>query len=111
MAREAPLPPKRPSLERNQVHGFIVFVTKALDTGQPQRTRPAMTTLEKVTEKLDEIASRASTRRDVGQLVDALRSAVSTIAMLGAPPTRMTAKERLKVCDDAIERIARELGG
>ena len=71
----------------------------------------AMTTIEKITEKLDEIASRASNRRrDVGQLVDALRVAVSTIAMLGAPPTRMTPNERLKVCDDAIERIARELG-
>ena len=70
-----------------------------------------MTTLEKVTVKLDEIASRASNRRrDVGQLVDALRVAVSTIAMLGAPPTRMTPKQRLKVCDDAIERIAQELG-
>ena len=70
-----------------------------------------MTALEKVTLKLDEIASRASNRRrDVGQLVDALRVAVSTIAMLGAPPTRMTPKQRLKVCDDAIERIAQELG-
>jgi hypothetical protein len=70
-----------------------------------------MTALEKVTVKLDEIASRASNRRpDVGQLVDALRVAVSTIAMLGAPPTRMTPKQRLKVCDDAIERIAQELG-
>jgi hypothetical protein len=70
-----------------------------------------MTTLEKVTVKLDEIASRASNRRrDVGQLVDALRVAVSTIAMLGAPPTRMTPKQRLKACDDAIERIAQELG-
>jgi hypothetical protein len=70
-----------------------------------------MTTLEKVTEKLDEIASRASRRRrDVGQLVDALRAAVSTIVMLGAPPTEMTPEERLKVCDDAIERIAEELG-
>jgi len=69
-----------------------------------------MTTIERITEKLDEIASRASRRRDVGQLVVALRDAVSTIAMLGAPPTRMTKKERLKVCDDAIERIAQELG-
>jgi hypothetical protein len=70
-----------------------------------------MTALEKVTVKLDEIASRASNRRrDVGQLVDALRVAVSTIAMLGAPPTRMTPKVRHKVCDDAIERIAQELG-
>jgi hypothetical protein len=70
-----------------------------------------MTALEKVTVKLDEIASRASNRRrDVGQLVDALRVAVSTIAMLGAPPTRMTPEERQKVCDDAIERIAQELG-
>ena len=69
-----------------------------------------MTTIEKITEKLDEIASRASTRRDVGQLVDALRGAVSTIAKLGALPTEMTPKERLKVCDDDIERIAQELG-
>ena len=70
-----------------------------------------MATIEKITKKLDEIASRASNRRvTVGQLVDALRVAVSTIAMLGAPPTRMTPKQRLKVCDDAIERIARELG-
>ena len=70
-----------------------------------------MTTLEKVTEKLDEIASRASRRRrDVGQLVDALRGAVSTIAKLGAPPIEMTPEERQKVCDDAIERIAEELG-
>ena len=69
-----------------------------------------MTALEKVTVKLDEIASRASARRDVPQLVEALRVAVSTIAMLGDPPTRMTPKERLKVCDDAVERIAQELG-
>jgi hypothetical protein len=69
-----------------------------------------MSTIDKITAKLDEIASRASTRRDVGQLVYALRGAVSTIAMLGASPTRMTSKERLKVCEDAIERIALELG-
>jgi hypothetical protein len=67
-------------------------------------------TIEKITEKLDEIASRAFKRRDVGQLVDALRRAVSTIAELGAPATRMTSRERLRVCDDAIERIAQELG-
>ena len=69
-----------------------------------------MTTIEKITEKLDEIASRASTRRDVGQLVDALRSAVSTIVMLGAPPTQITPEERLRVCYDAMEWIAQELG-
>jgi hypothetical protein len=69
-----------------------------------------VTTIEKITEKLDEIASRASTRRDVGQLVDALRGAVSTIAMLGAPPTEIAPEERLRVCDDAFERIAQELG-
>jgi hypothetical protein len=69
-----------------------------------------LSTIEKISEKLDEIASRAFTRRDVGQLVDALRGAISTIAKLGALPTDMTPQERLKVCDDAIERIARELG-
>jgi hypothetical protein len=69
-----------------------------------------LTTIEKIAAKLDEIASRASTRRDVGQLVDALRGAVSAIAKLGALPTEMTPKERLKVCDDGIERIAQELG-
>jgi hypothetical protein len=76
----------------------------------PQGTLLAMTTIEKITEKLDEMSSRASRRRDVGQLVDALRAAVSTIAMLGTPPTEMTPEERLKVCDDAFERIAQELG-
>jgi hypothetical protein len=56
-----------------------------------------VTTIEKITEKLDEIASRASNRRrDVGQLVDALRVAVSTIAKLGAPPTEMTPEEAPK---------------
>jgi hypothetical protein len=69
-----------------------------------------LTTIEKITEKLNEIASRASTRRDVGQLVDALRGALSTIAKLAALPTEMTPQERLRICDDAIERIARELG-
>jgi hypothetical protein len=69
-----------------------------------------MATIEKITEKLDEIASRASKRRDVGQLVRALRVAVSTITMLAAPETRMTPEARLKVSDDTIERIARELG-
>jgi hypothetical protein len=69
-----------------------------------------LTTIEKIAAKLDEIASRASTRRDVGQLVDALRYAVSTIATLGAPPTEITPEERLKACDDAFERIAQELG-
>jgi hypothetical protein len=57
----------------------------------------SVTTIEKITEKLDEIASRASNRRrDVGQLVDALRVAVSTIAKLGAPPTEMTPEEAPK---------------
>jgi type VI protein secretion system component VasF len=69
-----------------------------------------LTTIEKIAAKLDEIASRASTRRDVGQLVDALRDAVSTIAKLGALPTEMTPEERLRVCYDAMERIAQELG-
>jgi len=69
-----------------------------------------LTTIEKIAAKLDEIASRASSRRDVGQLVDALRGAVSTIAKLGALPTEMTPEERLRVCDDAMERIALELG-
>jgi hypothetical protein len=69
-----------------------------------------MTAIEKIVAKLDEIASRSSTRRDIGQLIAALRDTVSTIAMLGAPPTRMTQKERLRICDDAIERIAQELG-
>ncbi|MGB6562287.1 MAG: hypothetical protein WBE69_06750 [Candidatus Binataceae bacterium] len=69
-----------------------------------------MTTIEKIAAKLDEIASRASTRRDVGQLVDALRDAVSTIVMIGAPPTEMTPEERLRLCYDAMERIAQELG-
>jgi hypothetical protein len=69
-----------------------------------------LTTIEKIAAKLDEIASRASTRRDVGQLVDALRGAVSTIAKLGALPTEMTPEERLTVCYDAMERIAQELG-
>jgi hypothetical protein len=69
-----------------------------------------MTTTEKITRKLDEIASRASRRRDVRQLVDALRAAVSTITMLGGTPTQMTPEERLQICTDAIERIAQELG-
>jgi hypothetical protein len=70
-----------------------------------------MTTIEKITAKLDEIASRASKRRDVGQLVVALRSAVSAITMLGAEPTGMPPEERrLKICADAIERIAQDLG-
>jgi hypothetical protein len=70
-----------------------------------------LTTIKRITAKLDEIASRSSTRRDVGQLVAALRGAVSTIAMLGAPPTRMMPKDRLrKYADDALERIAQELG-
>jgi hypothetical protein len=69
-----------------------------------------LTTIEKIAAKLDEIASRASTRRDVGQLVDALRGAVSTIAKLGALPTEMTPEERLRLCYDAMERIAQELG-
>jgi hypothetical protein len=41
----------------------------------------------------------------------ALRIAVSTVVMLGALPTEITPQERLRICDDAIERIARELGG
>jgi hypothetical protein len=69
-----------------------------------------LTTIEKIAAKLDEIASRASSRRDVGQLVDALRGAVSTIAMLRALPTETTPEERLRVCDNAFERIAQELG-
>jgi hypothetical protein len=89
--------------------GLIRFCTQANIV--IRSTMLAMTNIEKITEKLDEIASRAGTRRrDVGQMVDALRVAVSTIVILGAPPTRMTPKERLKVCDDAIERIAQELG-
>jgi hypothetical protein len=69
-----------------------------------------LTTIEKIIAKLDEIASRASTRRDVGQLVDALRGAVSTIAKLGALPAEMSREERLRLCYDAMERIAQELG-
>ena len=69
----------------------------------------AMTTLEKITEKLDEIASRASRRRrDVGQLVDALRGAVSTIAKLGAPPTQMTPEERLKKYATTLSNVLRK---
>src|SRR2546427_10809019 len=91
--------------------GRLLFPTEPcyLENNFFQRTN-AMTTIEKITEKLDEISSRASKRRDVGQLIAALRDAVSTITMLGSPPTRITPKQRLKVCDDAIERIARELG-
>jgi hypothetical protein len=69
-----------------------------------------MTTIEKITEKLDEISPRAVNRRDVPQLVDALRNAVATIAQLGNPPTRMTPQQRSKLADDALERIAHILG-
>lgn len=68
-----------------------------------------MTTIERITEKLDEIASRSAKRRDIAQMVDALRVAVSTIARLGTPDSRMTTRERLKMCDDAIEQVARHL--
>jgi hypothetical protein len=89
----------------------LSFPTELCYTGNKffQRAN-AMTTIEKITEKLDEIASRAGTRRrDVGQLVAALRVAVSTITRLGAPAPRMTTRERLKMCDDAIEQVARHL--
>ena len=65
-----------------------------------------MTTIEKITEKLDEISSRAVNRRDVPQLVDALRNAVATIAHLRNPPTRMSPQQRSKFADDSLERIA-----
>ena len=70
-----------------------------------------MTALEKVTVKLDEIASRASNRRrDVGQLIDALGLRYRRLPCSGLRGLGVTPKQRLKVCDDAIERIAQELG-
>ena len=69
-----------------------------------------MSAIERIAVKLDEMASRSSKRRDVGQLVAALRDAVSTIALLGASPAEITPEERLRICDDALERIAQELG-
>ena len=66
--------------------------------------------IEKIVEKLDEVASRASTRRDVPQLVDALRDAVATLTHLGTPSTRMTPQQRSKLADDALDRIAHTLG-
>lgn len=69
-----------------------------------------MTTIEKITEKLDEIASRAANRRDVPQLVDALRDAVATITRLGAPQSRRTPQKSSKMADDSLDRIAHILG-
>jgi hypothetical protein len=69
-----------------------------------------MSAIERIAVKLDEMASRSSKRRDVGQLVAALTDAVSTIALLGASPTEITPEERLRICDDALERITQELG-
>jgi hypothetical protein len=69
-----------------------------------------MTTIEKIVEKLDEIASRASNRRDVPQLVDALRDAVTTIERLGSPTNRTTPKQRPKMAEDTLSRIAQTLG-
>jgi len=69
-----------------------------------------MTTIEKITEKLDEIASRATNRRDVSQLVDALRDAVATIERLGSPTRRATPRQRSKVVEDTLGRIAHTLG-
>jgi hypothetical protein len=65
-----------------------------------------MTTIEKITAKLDEIASRAGNRRDVPQLVDAMRDATKTIACLGSP---MTPKQRSKLAEYILDRIARTL--
>jgi hypothetical protein len=69
-----------------------------------------MTTIEKIVEKLDEIASRASNRRDVPQLVDALRDAVTTVERLGSPTNRTTPKQRSKMAEDTLGRIAQTLG-
>ncbi|HLI81973.1 MAG TPA: hypothetical protein VKV03_18420 [Candidatus Binataceae bacterium] len=69
-----------------------------------------MTTIEKITEKLDEIASRAGNRRDVPQLVDALRDAIATIEHLGTSLTRMTPQKRSKMAEDALDRIAQLFG-
>jgi hypothetical protein len=69
-----------------------------------------LTTIEKITAKLDEIASRASTRRDVGQLVDSLRGRGIDDRQARRSATEMTPEERLRVCYDAMERIAQELG-
>jgi hypothetical protein len=75
-----------------------------------KKNNTEMTTPEKITEKLDEIASRAGSRRDVAQLVDALRDAVATITQFGTPPARMTPQQRSKMADDALDRVARLLG-
>jgi len=69
-----------------------------------------MSTVEKISEKLDEIAARSRKRRDVGQLVDSLREAVATITHLDPPPARMTPRERSKFANDSLERIAHLLG-
>jgi hypothetical protein len=88
--------------------GWYLMVSHARTVAQGNNTHNETT--KKITKKLDEIASRAFNRRDVRQLVDALRGTVSTIAILGAAATQMTPEERLQICTGAIERFAQELG-
>jgi hypothetical protein len=73
-------------------------------------TNTQMITLEKITEKLDEIASRVSNRRDVPQLIDVLRDAVATIARLGSATSRTTPQQRSKVAEGTLGQIAHTLG-
>jgi len=69
-----------------------------------------MTTIGKITEKLDEIGSRSNMRRDVPHLIEALTDAVATIGHLCDPKTRMTPQQRSKLADDALDRVADILG-
>jgi hypothetical protein len=69
-----------------------------------------MSTTGKTSEKVDEIASRARNRRDVPQLVDALRDALAAIERLGSPTNRTTPKQRSKMVEETLGRIARTLG-
>ena len=69
-----------------------------------------MTTIEKITEKLDEIGSRSNMRRDVPHLIEALTDGVATIGHLSDPKTRMTPQQRYKLADDALDRVADILG-
>ena len=69
-----------------------------------------MTTVERITEKLNEISSRASKRRDVPQLVNALTDAVATIVQLDTPPAQMSPRQRSRLANDTLDRIALILG-